>query len=110
MASRKMSTISTERLATLEDLQAQFDEMSSMVDEFQGTIEGGASEPEELLAIKSQLAQLNGKLDRFQFESVDAVATGDLSSGKSDAKAMRKALNAGVDVLRERVTALHSAL
>ena len=52
----------------------------------------------------------SGKLDRFQFESVDAVATGDLSSGKSDAKAMRKALNAGVDVLRERVTALHSAL
>ena len=58
----------------------------------------------------SQLAQLNGKLDRFQFESVDAVATGDLSSGKSDAKAMRKDLNAGVDALRVRINELHGAL
>ena len=40
--------------------------MSESVDEFQVTINEGSAEPEVLLAMKSQLAQLNGKLERFQ--------------------------------------------
>ena len=48
-----MSTVLTERLATLEGLQSQFDGMSETVAQFQATTESGTAEAEELLAIKS---------------------------------------------------------
>eukprot|EP00622_Pseudochattonella_farcimen_P003439 FR738618.1.p1 GENE.FR738618.1~~FR738618.1.p1 ORF type:complete len:140 (+),score=15.95 FR738618.1:76-495(+) len=107
---RQMSTVSESRLKTLETLQLQFDEMVSTVTDYEDQIKGGALTHEELLQIKSELAQLNGALDKFQFESIDGVMTGDLDTGKLEAKSQRKKLNNDVDRLRTKVAGLHKNL
>ena len=47
---------------------------------------GGDSSDSDLLKIKGMLAQMHGELEKLQCASIDAVMTGPLTSGKSDAK------------------------
>ena len=55
---RKMSTVSQSRLDTLGGLQAQYDSMAATVSEMEKQIVGNAPE-EDLMKIKSELAQVN---------------------------------------------------
>lgn len=57
----------------------------------------------DVLAIKGKLAQMHGTLDKLQMESIDAVMTGPLTSGKADAKELRKALTKRCEQLTEQV-------
>lgn len=56
-----------------------------------------------LLEAKDQIAQMNGNLEKLQYNGVDSIITAELESGKERAKEKRKALNQRCDVLRERI-------
>ena len=62
-----------------------------------------------LLAWRSA-GQMDGKLDKLQFVGLDSIMTGQLTTGKEDARALRKALNRRVGVLNQEIKRLHSSL
>lgn len=108
---RRYSVLSQDVLETLENLQAE----ATFFEEQVIKIEGIAANAKNLSETERHQAlglcrQLNGQLDKLQFEKIDAVQTADLNSGKATAKANRKALTAFVDLLRPRVTAVHEKL
>ena len=46
---------------------------------------------------------MSGQIEKFQNVKVDGVITADLTSGKDEAKARRKLLNAASEKLKERI-------
>lgn len=56
---------------------------------------------------KGKLAQLLGRIEKLQFNQLDAVTTAHLDSGKVEAKAHRRELNAALDELQEFVQSLY---
>jgi creatine kinase len=54
-------------------------------------------------AAKSDVTQLSGLLEKFQFTRIDAIMTSELNSGKTVAKAQRKALNAAAEKMGEHI-------
>ena len=89
---RRYSQISARTLQRLDSLETTYDEMAAAVSEIKLALDAGVSR-EDLLSVKHRLAQLNGDLEKFQFTKIDAVETSELNSGKTDAKAHRKARN-----------------
>jgi hypothetical protein len=63
----------------------------------------GSAVEEELLVTKGSLAQMNGILEKFQFVKVDSVTTGNLNSGKDEAKQSRKNLNKRAEALSQNL-------
>jgi len=53
--------------------------------------------------IRSDLAQLHGDANKILATRIDAILTGELTSGKDDARAMRKELIRTVETLIEKV-------
>ena len=87
---RRYSAASSATLSKLGHLDKSYNDMRKAVDEIAEKIGTGELAPDEMLQAKHKLAQLNGDLEKFQFTKVDAIETGELDSGKSEAKAHRK--------------------
>ena len=89
-----MSVLSMDAMSRLQSYGAQMNDMEEQVQRFEKMInthkEAGAAatdkEKETLLKAKGALAQMHGQLEKLQCVSIDAVMTGPLTSGKSDAK------------------------
>jgi hypothetical protein len=57
---------------------------------------------------KTELGQLGGKVEKLQFKGLDTVMTGGLTTGRDDARALRKSLNKRVAVLNAEIKRVHS--
>lgn len=97
--SRKVSTFSEAALDQLSTLEQEISAHEEQVTIFENSID-------ELIAAPNELRQACGNLENFQYIKVDAIITADLKSGKDEAKARRKAINARCDAVRERQQAL----
>ena len=60
-----------------------------------------------MISAYQSLRQLNGDIDKLQFNGIDAVTTeGIKPSGKEDVKKKRKALNTNCNTLRTKINSL----
>ena len=107
---RKMSALSAEALGQLHTYDGQIAAMQGQVTAFRARCAAGDAGPDELVAIKNQLAALNGQLDKLQFQGIDSVVTGPLTSGKEQARAQRKGLNKAAAALSRDIKELHKQL
>ena len=105
---KRFSAASAATLGQLEGLDERFGAMTSAADAIEALLDAGSVPAARLVEAKHELAQLNGDLEKFQFTQVDAIETGELNSGKADAKAHRKRLNAEVEAAQARIKALHA--
>jgi len=103
---RRLSSLSVRRLDKLDDIEAEVEEAERTVEALHSFLGGGADRNR----ILAMARQVNGHLEKLQASELDAVVTGDLSSGKAAAKDLRKQLNARVEAARASVVALHEAL
>ena len=95
---RGMSSASNLVAEELDDLELEFKAMMEMSDAAARDL--GAGEMPKTL--RSELAQLHGTANKMLATRVDSLLTGDLTSGKDEARARRKALVAGLEALIER--------
>ncbi|KAK3241228.1 hypothetical protein CYMTET_48979 [Cymbomonas tetramitiformis] len=106
----RFSTSSNDALCSLAKFERMFEDIKGKVDTFEKMITGHQSagvERDDLAKAKSELAQLNGKLEKLQLEGIDSVTVGELCSGKEEARAKRKQLNRDIDVLFPRMGGLN---
>lgn len=113
-AGRKFSTVSMKALTELSDYEKSFNNLVAQVDLIESGITPGSASvckfKQQAKKHLSNIAQLNGSLEKFQFVKVDGVITGGLTSGKDDAKAKRKELNKNCEELRARIVACKQPL
>lgn len=57
-----------------------------------------------------KLAQLNGDLDKIQFEGIDSIITVELNTGKYRIKKIRKHLNSKCEIIRQKILDIHTLL
>ena len=105
---QRMSTISAKALDTLDSLKREIDVVEAKLVRFDDVAKYGSAAERD--AAKGGLRQLDGLLDKLQFEKVDAVCTAELSSGKVEAKDTRRALNARIENLKAHVRLTHTFL
>ena len=91
--SRRYSTLSTIRLDKLKELEKKVDKINSKIEGFKEAVTGGTASPAQLSLVQDALAQCYGDLEKLQYTEIDSVITGDLSTGKADAKTLRKSLS-----------------
>ena len=109
--SRQMSVKSKNTLTTLDTLEGRLDTISGKVqdveEKFAAFVEGHDNDAEisgpDIDRLKSVIAQLNGDIERLQFEGVDAVLITELQSGKEKAKTQRKLLTYRIEDLMSRL-------
>jgi hypothetical protein len=97
-------------LVTLQELEKEFWDMERAHTRHEEKLYA-CHDMEELVALKNDLAQGLGDIDRFQFSKVDGVQTANMEScaaEKEDVLARRKQLNSFVDILRVRMEQLLS--
>ena len=82
--------------------------MCSEVLEIEEGMQRSVKQGAEVGAMKNRVAQLYGTLDKFQFESVDAITTHEIESAKDEARARRKQLNRDIERLRCKLEELHT--
>jgi len=82
---KRFSQVSTQALNTLTSLTREIDVFEGRLAKYE-TFEAG-DDPTRAI---QDLRQLSGNLDKLQFERVDAVCTGELNSGKAEAKDNRR--------------------
>jgi len=51
----------------------------------------------------NQLAQLNGNIDKIQYEGIDSIITAELITGKVKIKRIRKFLNLKCEIIRQKI-------
>ena len=88
---RKYSVASQHTVDTLEGLDMQLKNMQLDLDRSADAIgapPGTGLDPK----LRNDLAQLHGNLNKLLATKLDAILTGDLNSGKDDARAKRKEL------------------
>ena len=107
---RKFSVMSREAIETLDSLARQTLSMAERCSEFSAQIPTLAAASLELKHFRSELAQLHGNVDQLQFNKIDTVMTGPLTSGKAQAKAQRKALTKQCIALGERIEVVKKQL
>ena len=107
---RKFSVISREAIETLDSLAGQILSMAERCSEFSAQIPTLAAASLELKHFRSELAQLHGNVDQLQFNKIDTVMTGPLTSGKAQAKAQRKALTKQCIALGKRIEVVNKQL
>jgi hypothetical protein len=102
--SKRMSTLSLQAISELGKHQARFDELEQKVHVIQDKMEASAFTTRlELNQKISELAQVNGNLEKLQFVGIDGVTTQDLSSGKDEARSTRKKLNTACEALKDQI-------
>jgi len=102
---RKYSVMSESALSNLDNIELNMDtftkEMLTIDEEFNSIGEAAG-----LVVLKNQLIQLMGNIEKLQFNELDAVVTGDLTSGKDATKIRRKKLNSDVSGLQQTCQSL----
>ena len=91
--SRSFSQASSERIDTLTVLSDKVDLIRSKIDGFQIAVRDGTASAAQLSTIQDALSQCYGNLEKLQFTQIDAVVTGDLTTGKDAARSLRKQLS-----------------
>lgn len=90
---RRYSVESDKRIEKLMLLAQKVDMIEQKFNGFRQAVDAGTASAAQLSTIQDALAQEYGHLEKIQFNEIDAVITGDLTSGKDDAKQMRKTLS-----------------
>jgi len=99
-----LSPRSVSALAKLEDYAHDADALEKLLAGVELCLQDYPRTPRaRLLEAKDQIAQMNGNLEKLQYNGVDSIITAELESGKEKAKEKRKALNQRCDSLRERI-------
>jgi hypothetical protein len=90
---RTYSQQSNARIDSLTKLSSKVDLIQSKIDGFEKAVRDGTASGAQLSTIQDALAQCYGNLEKLQFTEIDAVVTGDLITGKGEAKSLRKSLS-----------------
>jgi hypothetical protein len=106
---RKLSTLSASTLQTLGGLKMTLDHYEKQLLTANSLVHTGGSS-ERLLAMRGELAQLNGNIEKLQCTGIDAVVTAELRSGKTEAKEQRKDLTKRADKLQKNAAELNEQL
>jgi len=108
----KKKKISNDPLEKLEDLRKQYNDILQQMDIVDRRALDEHETIESKLEAKSQVAQMNGRLDKLQFAGVDSVVTSEIQNEelKARAKLIRKTLNADIEHLRARIGQVHAHL
>jgi len=99
-------------LAKLEAMRLRYDAFAAETDALEAALGAFDARPEFKLKSKNTIAQLLSQLDKLQFVGVDGVVTSEIAdeAERAQAKAMRKQLNADIDVLRKAIDGIRHAL
>ena len=108
---RRHSMASTKALDNLQKLKDRLEGLNRQVVAIVTQLSDGSftCRPQVHKAVGT-IAQLNGNVDKLQFNGVDGIITADLTSARDDVKAGRKALNKACDELRIRINQLKPQL
>ena len=121
-----LSPRSKSRIEQLDSLNVSIVDRSAQVDVIERQVETEVSAPDKFMGVggafekdlvdartivsrrrlglhANELAQMYGTLEKLQFTKVDAIITGDLSSGRAEAKQKRKQLTKTISAVMERV-------
>ena len=89
---RKYSVASSGAIATLEEYERQVEEMELAVQtDVHAMI--GSEDLAGVISFKQSMEQLVGRAEKLQYNQVDTITTGGLTSGKDEARSKRKELN-----------------
>jgi len=91
--SRLYSQESTARIDVLTILSTKVDLIASKINGFEKSVREGTASGAQLSTIQDALSQCYGNLEHLQFTEIDAVMTGDLTTGKDQARQLRKNLS-----------------
>jgi len=112
--SRTFSVASEAALSKLSTFREQLDKIKNQVDAINSRLteqsNGGDVQDKRLGKFKTELGLLNGRVDKLQFSGIDSVMVGPLTSGKVDARALRKKLNKRASELSKQIKAIHSRI
>ena len=89
---RQYSSKSVRAVSTLEDINSQMNVVEGTIDELIAQANAEGAGKDVLVRVKNSLALLHGKAETLLYKHVDTVITGELKSGKADARALRKSL------------------
>jgi len=102
---RQYSTASWNTVSTLQQLELEVEAMEKQTTDHEDTLDNPP--PDGLpLGMRNQMAQLHGDFNKLLATRLDAILTGELTSGKDDARAKRKALIKKVEGHIEKVESL----
>jgi len=105
---RTYSVASSEAMDKLKGYRNQLHKIATAVENIQSRLSTrGTPDKTRLGKFKSDLAQLNGKIDKLQMKGLDTVMTGPLKTGKVDVRALRKELNKKAATLSKQIKDLH---
>ena len=110
---RTFSVASESALKKLATFREQLDGIKTKVDGINSrlsTQSDGNTQDKHLGKFKSELGLLNGRVDKLQFSGIDSVMVGPLTSGKGDARALRKQLNKQASELSKLIKELHKRI
>ena len=99
---RSYSVRSQQTVDTLQQIEAELAAMKLKCDEADGILKNPPSDglPPQL---RNTLAQLHGDANKLLATRIDAILTGELNSGKDDARAKRKELSGVTEGLIDRL-------
>lgn len=107
---RKFSKLSQQTVDTLEGLEAQIKAMTVSADDAEKEVTNASAGAGELRPdLRNELAQLHGNANKLLATKLDAILTGELNSGKDEARAKRKQLIGVTETLIDRVEGLVKA-
>ena len=89
---RQYSSKSMRAVSTLDDINSQMRIVETTIEELIVEANAEGAGRDVLVRVKNALALLHGKAETLLYKHVDTVITGELGSGKSDARALRKSL------------------
>lgn len=95
---RALTSRSLEMVETLETLESEIQEMQARSNAADDALEKG----EIPIGMRSDLAALHGSANKLLATRLDAIVTADLTTGRDEARAKRKALVAASEALIER--------
>ena len=110
---RTFSVASEAALEKLAKFRDQLDAIQSKVDMINARLSiqsDGDTQDKHLGKFKSELGLLNGRVDKLQFSGIDSVMVGPLTSGKGDARALRKKLNMQASELSKLIKDIHKRI
>ena len=97
---------STEVADTLDQIELEVGSMEAQLEEAEAILGGHKPGGELDSQLRNDLAQLHGNANKLLATRIDAILTGELVSGRDDARAKRKALIKTVEKLIDSVEKL----
>ena len=94
----------------LDTYEQRLDAFKGTLHEFSQRLGSGTFSHDDLTHMKNELAQLNGTLEKLQFNEIDSIVTADLNTGKLQVKAKRKGLNSECEKVRENIKEVNSII